>query len=396
MVRAQGTTYSATAELFCDNLRAAKDHEAAFLLGQWPLLHALREMARNTEDALDEEKKRLRNASIHECELNIGSLVQQKQQTDTWIVQQQPTADGWAEKIRQNTTAMTDHKRNIDANDAEIARLRQWNEDHKDEVYIPFYGIKVAVDIDKNTETMNRLIGDRNTWAEEYNKLNGETAGLNSQLSTLNGELLNARARSSDLEDRRKVEEDRRQTLDASWVQHSHASLAAKCLTSTLDNLDLRDSPRMLVGKLSESVVIGQGSAPLERALLELAGRADQLVAEGHMAPAQPTGALSEAATVEVNGFSVRQVTYAATGEGGPKGRFRQNGDSGDWVEGPPVGDQVWHTFKQTARDEWSVYLTDQSRGYSVRLDLWTNMVMGAGDGTAEAQLYTVIGSSAD
>lgn len=65
-----------------------------------------------------------------------------------------------------------------------------------------------------------------------------------------------------------------------------------------------------------------------------------------------------------VNGWSVSKVNY-------PGGAFIQLSAT-EWVENNKDGR---HRFKETHRDEWSVYLKSVDRPVNIQLDLWTEEV---------------------
>ncbi len=80
-------------------------------------------------------------------------------------------------------------------------------------------------------------------------------------------------------------------------------------------------------------------------------------------------------ASVAVNGMNVSVVEYSKNGE--PVGAFVQKGDI--WVE-ETEDNAAKFKFKETARDEWSVYLRDDSRGVTLQLDLYTKEVKYSND----------------
>jgi hypothetical protein len=94
-----------------------------------------------------------------------------------------------------------------------------------------------------------------------------------------------------------------------------------------------------------------------------LAHLAAALLISGFAAYAQ------ESATV--NGQNATVVYFGA--KGGAQGAFRQVADK-SWVETGPDGARR-HALTETGRDEWSIYLNDDSRDLSVQLDLYTKEV---------------------
>jgi hypothetical protein len=77
---------------------------------------------------------------------------------------------------------------------------------------------------------------------------------------------------------------------------------------------------------------------------------------------------------------------------GGVLGSYVQtNGKS--WVEKNAAG-KVGFNFKETGRDEWSVYLRDDSRGVNIQLDLHTKKVMYSDKKSPRRVQYTIKSAS--
>ena len=74
-----------------------------------------------------------------------------------------------------------------------------------------------------------------------------------------------------------------------------------------------------------------------------------------------------------VNGWTVRGVKFM-NNSNQYLGRFISKGTK-NWLEQNKAGRTVFR-FKEVARDEWSVYLRDDSRGVNIQLDLHTKKVM--------------------
>lgn len=80
----------------------------------------------------------------------------------------------------------------------------------------------------------------------------------------------------------------------------------------------------------------------------------------------------------DINGYNVKVVMHST-------GAFVQL-NAKDWVEN---GEGSYHTFKEVARDEWSVYLEDSSRGVSIQLDLHKKEVIYS-DASSHFVLYAI------
>jgi hypothetical protein len=85
------------------------------------------------------------------------------------------------------------------------------------------------------------------------------------------------------------------------------------------------------------------------------------------LAEVEVYGRPARAAAVAVKGDNVGRVRYAEAGNG----RFEQTGP-GRWRETNRDGQ---HDFRETGRDEWSVYLRDDARGMAIQLDLFRKMI---------------------
>lgn len=82
-----------------------------------------------------------------------------------------------------------------------------------------------------------------------------------------------------------------------------------------------------------------------------------------------------------VNGRNVTAVSF-------DKGGYIALGN-GNWKETNDQGKTTFR-FKETGRDDWSVYLLDPSRNVTIQLDLHRKMVV-YGDSTQKFDLYPII-----
>ena len=89
-----------------------------------------------------------------------------------------------------------------------------------------------------------------------------------------------------------------------------------------------------------------------------------------------------------MNGPNATRVAYT-DGSGKEIGVF-VNTQAGMWAERELPGRTTKYQFRETGRDEWSVYLQDDSRNVSIQLDLHTRKVMYAEGGGAKRPLYDV------
>lgn len=80
-----------------------------------------------------------------------------------------------------------------------------------------------------------------------------------------------------------------------------------------------------------------------------------------------------------INGRNVKTVKY-------PGGRFKMK-SGGRWQEKNNDGK---HNFVETGRDDWSVYLTDSSRGVNIQLDLHTKNIYYSDNNTARRVQYKI------
>jgi hypothetical protein len=97
-----------------------------------------------------------------------------------------------------------------------------------------------------------------------------------------------------------------------------------------------------------------------------------------------PSDPATEPPAAQVNGFNVNRVLY-------PEGEFFQT-DAQSWVERAADGTEFHYV--ETERDEWSVYLYDETRNYNIHLDLYQEAVyLDINDGTGEYQIFDIVGS---
>ena len=99
-------------------------------------------------------------------------------------------------------------------------------------------------------------------------------------------------------------------------------------------------------------------------------------------------GSLNE---TEVNGRNVNFIKFTDD-SGELLGTFIQRGAEGQWDEEGMSQGEVRYDFQEVTRDDWSVYLRDDSRGVNVQLDLHTKKVMYSDDeNTEKRELYTIV-----
>lgn len=72
-------------------------------------------------------------------------------------------------------------------------------------------------------------------------------------------------------------------------------------------------------------------------------------------------------------GRNANLVMFAASGA---EGSFRLSGKAQEWVETGADHNQIRFRYRETNRDDWSVYLHDASRRVDIQLDLHTKKVM--------------------
>lgn len=83
---------------------------------------------------------------------------------------------------------------------------------------------------------------------------------------------------------------------------------------------------------------------------------------------------------IQINGRNVGQVSHS-------QGSFLEQ-DNGNWVELGNNGASF--KFREINRDDWSVYLVDQSRGVNIQLDLHRKKVVYSDNKGARFDLYTI------
>jgi hypothetical protein len=133
--------------------------------------------------------------------------------------------------------------------------------------------------------------------------------------------------------------------------------------------------------------ILGAGSKPVSAVSTETAARGKPAASAAAVAAPAPqsdggTPAPAPQSPSAINA-SGRTVTLADFGSAGRRlGEFRQVGP-GFWEErsaGP--GGQSF-SFSETGRDDWSVYLRDDSRGVTIQIDLFRKLVLYADAGNS-------------
>lgn len=98
-------------------------------------------------------------------------------------------------------------------------------------------------------------------------------------------------------------------------------------------------------------------------------------------------GSLNE---TEVNGRNVNFIKFTNSA-GEFKGTFIQREVEKLWEEEGTQQGATRYSFQEVGRDDWSVYLRDDSRGVNIQIDLHTKKVMYSDDTNGERRyLYTV------
>jgi len=147
----------------------------------------------------------------------------------------------------------------------------------------------------------------------------------------------------------------------------------------------LRDSSRGVDIQLDlwrKQVLYSQDGGGEKRALYDItAANAGGAPGSNSVSPV-----VEPASAINANGRTVTDATYSTGGQA--QGHFRQVGP-GQWREESSSGGG--YAFEEVARDDWSVYLRDSSRGVDIQLDLWRKQVLYSEDGGGEKRaLYDI------
>ncbi len=151
----------------------------------------------------------------------------------------------------------------------------------------------------------------------------------------------------------------------------------------------LRDSSRGVDIQLDlwrKQVLYSQDGGGEKRALYDItAANAGGVPGSNSVSPVV-SPVVEPASAISANGRNVTDATYSAGGQA--QGHFRQVGP-GQWREESSSGGGF--AFEEIARDDWSVYLRDSSRGVDIQLDLWRKQVLYSQDGGGEKRaLYDI------
>jgi hypothetical protein len=94
------------------------------------------------------------------------------------------------------------------------------------------------------------------------------------------------------------------------------------------------------------------------------------------------------------NGRNVKMVAFGANGS--ELGLYRLAGPGGQWAETGADHGQIRFRFRETGRDDWSVYLNDASRGVNIQLDLHTKKVKFSDrENPTQRELYSILNADA-
>ncbi|MCC6605568.1 MAG: hypothetical protein IT327_20345, partial [Anaerolineae bacterium] len=96
-------------------------------------------------------------------------------------------------------------------------------------------------------------------------------------------------------------------------------------------------------------------------------------------------------ATAYVQGW-IANLAHFSLFNGTHLGEFRQTGEK-RWVEFGKGGVPRFH-FVETLRDDWSVYLHDESRNVGIQLDFWRKMVIYSDATPQQFDLYPITGGA--
>ena len=111
-------------------------------------------------------------------------------------------------------------------------------------------------------------------------------------------------------------------------------------------------------------------------------GLASATPSGSHSLTVADPGLVRQVAFNGVNGRNVISVSY-------PGGTISKKGNR--WTERNADGR---HTFTETGRDDWSVYLVDRSRGVRLQLDLHRKLVLYAAGNGPMQRLYNIVDAS--
>jgi hypothetical protein len=95
------------------------------------------------------------------------------------------------------------------------------------------------------------------------------------------------------------------------------------------------------------------------------------------------TPVATEPPAAEINGFNVNLVQYS-------EGQFFQT-DAQSWMETKTTNSDEVYYYVETGRDEWSVYLYDESRNWSIHLDLYEKQIsVDTNEGNGEVPIFSI------
>lgn len=95
------------------------------------------------------------------------------------------------------------------------------------------------------------------------------------------------------------------------------------------------------------------------------------------------------AADQVVNGYNVIEIFFRHDTKKTEGGLHTFGG--GLWQLSDAAGTKTTFRFREATRDEWSVYLVDDSRNVEIQLDLFKKQVLYAPIGQPRTPLYTIL-----
>jgi hypothetical protein len=285
-------------------------------------------------------------------------------------------------RVKADESSIQDRRRAIDNLKSEIDGFNRRIEEAEKWCWVPGYGQYLAIRtvgdlIEGKVEQMGRASEDVTRLVRESQDLQAERATIQANLSNLQQKISNDHAEEAVLEAQKNEFEQQNKLYAERIVFAMNIALYYKQLGESLRGLsDNLDHVMSVLRRLDEIMTYydiegKEEKISLKAALLQLGKDTDYY---------RPT-----------SGADVHRVDYGFSEK--LVGSFLQIGHK-EWCERGEEEGKIIYSLTETSRDEWSVYLYDNSRKASLQLDLWTNKIYYSDASIPRHEKYQVLSAS--
>lgn len=282
-------------------------------------------------------------------------------------------------RIQADEEAILERRSEIASLQSEIDSIQKRFEEAAKWGWVPGYGQylagrTIADVIEGKAEQMKRAAKDLQKATRESQDTEQDRENIKASLLLLEKELSKDQIEQKELEAQKNVLEQQ----DKAYAERIAFSMdmtlyyrqLGESLNGVVDNLD---NVMRVLRRLDEKITCYSSEGEekeitLKEALLQLGKDADSY---------RP-----------VRGEDVHHVDYGFSDK--HIGSFLQTGQK-KWSERSEEQNKVIYNFSETNRDEWSVYLYDDSRKVSLQLDVWVNKIYYSAPNTPRREQHQVL-----